>query len=56
MTKKQVMKGRIYLAYTYISLAIRNPTGRKLKAGADTEAIEGYFLLACSPWLAQPTF
>jgi hypothetical protein len=27
-----------------------------MEARADTEAIKGYFLWACFPWLAQPTF
>ena len=26
--------------------------GKNLEVGADTEAMEGYCLLACSPWLA----
>jgi hypothetical protein len=30
--------------------------GRNLEAEADTEAMEGCCLLACSPWLAQPAF
>ena len=30
--------------------------GRNLEAGADLEAFEGCCLLACSSWLAQPTF
>jgi hypothetical protein len=28
--------------------------GRSLEAGADTEAMEGCCVLACSSWLAQP--
>ena len=28
--------------------------GRNLEAGADAEAMEGCYLLACFPWLAQP--
>jgi hypothetical protein len=30
--------------------------GWNLEAGADAEAIEGCCLLACSTWLAQPSF
>jgi hypothetical protein len=30
--------------------------GRNPEAGADTEAMEGYCLLACSHWLAQSAF
>ena len=58
MTKKQVGEERICLAYTSILLLItkevRTGTQAGLEAGADAEAMEGYSLLACLPWLAQP--
>jgi hypothetical protein len=61
MTKKLVGKERVYSAYTSTLLFItrgsqdRNSTqGRNLEAGADAEAMEGCYLLACFPWLAQP--
>jgi hypothetical protein len=30
--------------------------GRNLEAGANAEAMEGCYLLACSSWLALPAF
>jgi hypothetical protein len=58
MTKKQVVKERLYWAYTSILLFIRKEirTGTRAgqKAGDDAEAMEGCSLLACLPWLAQP--
>ena len=30
--------------------------GRNLEAGAGAEATDGFYLLACSSWLAQPAF
>jgi hypothetical protein len=30
--------------------------GQELETGADAEAMEGYYLLACFSWLAQPAF
>jgi hypothetical protein len=58
MTKKQVGEERIYLAYTstllFITKEVRTETQAGQKAGADAEALEGCYLLACFPWLAQP--
>ena len=58
MTKKQVGEERVYLAYTsillFITKEIRTLTQAGQEKGADTEAMEGYSLLACLPWLAQP--
>ena len=34
----------------------QEPGGRNQKTGTDTEAMEKYFLLGCSLWLAQPAF
>jgi hypothetical protein len=52
MTKKQVGEERVYSAYTSIALFItkevRTGTQAGQKVGADAEAMEGYFLLACS--------
>jgi hypothetical protein len=59
MTKKQIGEGRVYLAYTsillFITKEVRTGTQSGQKAGADAEAMEGCSLLACFPWLAQPT-
>jgi hypothetical protein len=59
MTKKQVGEERVYLAYTSIVLFITKEvrTGNQAgqEAGARAEAIEGYSLLVCLPWLAQTT-
>jgi hypothetical protein len=58
MTKKQVGEEKVYSAYNFILLFInkevrtRTQTGQE--AGADAEAMEGCFLLAYFPWLAQP--
>jgi hypothetical protein len=58
MTKKQVGEERVYSAYISILLLIsrgcRTGTQAGQGAGADAEAMEGCFLLACFPWLAQP--
>ena len=60
MTKKQVGEERVYLAYTFILLFITKEvkTGSQAgqKAGTDAEAMEGCYLLACLPWLAQLAF
>jgi hypothetical protein len=59
MTKKQVGEERVYSAYTSILLLItkevRTGAHTGQEAGADAEAMEGCSLLACFPWLAQPT-
>ena len=58
MTKKQVEDERVCLAYTsvllFITKEVRTGTQAGQEAGADAEAMEGCFLLACLPWLAQP--
>jgi hypothetical protein len=57
-TKKQVGEERVYSAYIsrllLITKKVRNGTQAGQKAGADAEAMEGCYLLACFPWLAQP--
>jgi hypothetical protein len=59
MTKKQVGEERIYLAYNSILLFITKEvmTGTQTgqEAGTDAEAMERCSLLACFPWLAQPS-
>jgi hypothetical protein len=59
MTKKQVGEERVYLAYTSMLLFITKEVGTGTQAGqeagADAGAMEGCCLLACLPWLAQPT-
>jgi hypothetical protein len=58
MTKKQVGEERIYSAYTstllLITKEVRTGTQAGQEAGADAEGMEGCYLLACFPWLAQP--
>jgi hypothetical protein len=58
MTKKQVGEERVYSAYNsillFINKEVRTGTQTGQEAGADVEAMEGYSLLACFPWLAQP--
>jgi hypothetical protein len=58
MTKRQVGEERVYSAYTsvllFITKEVRTRTQADQEAGADAEAMEGCFLLACLPWLAQP--
>jgi hypothetical protein len=60
MTKKQVGEERVYSAYTPYcyssSKEVRTVTQAGQEAGADAEAMEGYYLLACFPWLAQLAF
>ena len=60
MTKKQVgRKGFIQLTVPYCCSSpkeVRTGTQAGQKAGADTEAMEGCYLLAYFPWLAQPAF
>jgi hypothetical protein len=59
MTKKQVGEERVYSAYTsillFITKEVRTGTQAGQGAGADAEAMEGCSLLACFPWLAQPS-
>jgi hypothetical protein len=58
MTKKQVGEERVYSAYNsillFITKEVRTGTQTGQEAGADVEAMEGCYILACFPWLAQP--
>jgi hypothetical protein len=58
MTKKQAGEERVYSAYTstllFIPKEVRTGTQAGQEAGADAEAMEGCYLLADFPWLAQP--
>jgi len=60
MTKKQVGEKRVYSAYTSTCCSspkeVRTGSQAGQEAGADAEAMEGCFVLACSPWLAQLAF
>jgi hypothetical protein len=60
MTKKQVEKEKVYSAFTSTLLLItegcRTGTQAGQEAGADTEAMERYYLLSCFTWLAQLAF
>jgi hypothetical protein len=60
MAKKQVGEERVYSAYTstllFITKEVRTGTQAGQEAGADAEAMEGYYLLACFLWLAQLAF
>jgi hypothetical protein len=38
----------------FITKEVRTGTQAGQEAGADAEAMEGYSLLACFPWLAHP--
>lgn len=60
-TQKQVGQERVYLAYTSISMYITKGSQdpelkhiRNLEARADAQAMEGWCLLTCVPWLVQP--
>jgi hypothetical protein len=63
MAKKQVVEERVYSAYTF-HIAVHHQRksgleviqGRNLEIGIDAEAMEGCYLLACCPWLAQLAF
>jgi hypothetical protein len=58
MTKKQIGEERVYSAYISTLLLSQKKVRTGAQAGqearADAEAMEGCFLLACFPWLAQP--
>ena len=58
MTKKQVGEEKVISAYTsillFITKEVRTGTQAGQKAGADVEAMEGYSLMVCLHWLAQP--
>ena len=64
MTKKQVGDERAFLAYSSTLLFITkgNQDWNSSRAGTwkqeliDAKAMEGCFLLACFPWLAQLAF
>jgi hypothetical protein len=53
MTKKQVGEERVYSAYTstllFIIKEVRTGTQAGQEVGADAEAMEGCYLLACFP-------
>jgi hypothetical protein len=56
MTKKQVGEERVCSAYTsmllFITKEVRTGTQTGQEAGADAEAMEGCYLLACFPLLS----
>jgi hypothetical protein len=57
MIKKQVVEERVYSAYIFhiaVTKGCRTGTQAGKEAGADAEAMEGCYLLAHFPWLAQP--
>ena len=63
MTKKQVGEKRVNPVYTSTLLFITKGSqdrnshkGRNLESEADAEAMEGCYMLACFPWLAQLVF
>jgi hypothetical protein len=60
MTKKQVGEERIHSAYTstllFITKGSQDWNSAGCEAGADAEAMEGCYLLACFPWPAQLAF
>jgi hypothetical protein len=58
MTKKQIGEERVYSAYTsHIAVHHQRKSELELKQArkppGSMEAMEGYYLLACFPWLAQ---
>jgi hypothetical protein len=57
--RKLGRKGFVQLTLPYCCSSpkdVRTGTQAGQEAGADAEAMEGCFLLACFPWLAQPAF
>ena len=60
VTKKQVGEERVYSAYTstllIITKEVRTGTQAGQETGADAEALDECYLLACFPWLAQLAF
>jgi hypothetical protein len=56
MTKKEVGEERVYFSSSQKEDRKGTQTGQDLETGTDTEAMEGYFLLVCFPWVAQPAF
>lgn len=59
---KQLVEERVYItqfqitAYHQMPLWQEHIQGRNLEAGTNGKAIEGCYLLTCSPWLDQPAF
>jgi hypothetical protein len=53
MTKKQLGEKRIYSHCCSSPKEVRTGTQAGQEAGADAEAMEGCYLLACFSWLAQ---
>jgi hypothetical protein len=60
MTKKQISEERVYSAYPFTLLFITKGSfdwnSLDQETGADAEGMEGCYLLACFPWLAQLAF
>jgi hypothetical protein len=62
MTQSKLGRKEFISLYFHITVNRWRKSGQELKqgsnleAGADAEAMEGCYLLACSPWLAQPAF
>jgi hypothetical protein len=58
--QEAVGEERVYSAYTsillFITKEVRTGTQAGQEAGADAEAMEGCYILACFPWLAQLAF
>jgi hypothetical protein len=59
MTKKQFGEERVYSADTFhITVHQRiqdwNSIQAGQEAGANAEAMEGCYLMACFPWISQP--
>lgn len=40
----------------HLTLSYGNPSLKEVKADTETETMEEFCLLACSPWLVQPAF
>jgi hypothetical protein len=50
-------EGRVCFSYISRQQSISEGSqDRNLESGAEAEAMEGCYLLACSPWLPQPNF
>ena len=49
----------VYLSYTCRTIqhqSQESPSGQETGGRTDAEALDGYCLLVCFPWLAQPAF
>jgi hypothetical protein len=46
----------LFSLYFHMAVITKGRWGRNLEAGADAEAMEWCYLLACFPWLAQSAF